>query len=328
MKTSTFLVPLFLLIFNFLLAQVKLGDRPNDISPFAILDMESTSKGLLIPRMSTEQRKASFSKDTPEGLLIFNTDQHQFQFYHKSFNDSDGVLQSSWQSLTNRVFNSSETSTYVLNDFAFSGMLFYQIESQKMYVYNKKINQWLYMISNYQDIENLTFDACTYILTVGISNGTSKSVDLSEVFYAPAGPQGIQGEQGIPGPKGEKGAKGDPGPKGNQGLLGEQGIPGSKGDQGEPGLPGIQGVSAVHSDQVLVLSDKDENQQVDLAISNGNTVTLDFSINENRLPFISENAVIYNNTGTLMYDYVFGSNQINNQTGSADDARFLFDKSE
>ena len=166
--------------------------------------MESTSKGLLIPRMSTEQRKASFSKDTPEDLLIFNTDQHQFQFYHKSFNDSDGVLQSSWQSLTNRVFNSSETSTYVLNDFAFSGMLFYQIESQKMYVYNKKIDQWLYMKSNYQDIENLTFDACTYILTVGISNGTSKSVDLSEVFYAPAGPQGIQDEQGIPGTKGER----------------------------------------------------------------------------------------------------------------------------
>lgn len=340
MKTPTFLVPLFLLIFNFLLAQVKLGDRPNDISPFAILDMESTSKGLLIPRMSTEQRKASFSKDTPEGLLIFNTDQHQFQFYHKSFNDSDGVLQSSWQSLTNRVFNSSETSTYVLNDFAFSGMLFYQIESQKMYVYNKKIDQWLYMKSNYQDIENLTFDACTYILTVGISNGTSKSVDLSEVFYAPAGPQGMQGEQGIPGPKGEKGEPGLQGltgerglqglirPPGLQGMQGEQGIPGSKGDQGEPGPQGIQGVSAVHSDQVLVLTDKDENQQVDLAISNGNTVTLDFSINENRLPFISENAVIYNNTGTLMYDYVFGSNQINNQTGSADDARFLFDKSE
>jgi len=125
-----------------------------------------------------------------------------------------------------------------------------------------------------------------------------------------------------------KGAKGDLGPKGNQGLQGEQGIPGSKGDQGEPGPQGIQGVSAVHSDQFLVLTDKDEIQQVDLAISNGNTVTLDFSINENRLPFISDNAVIYNNTGTLMYDYVFGSNQINNQTGSADDARFLFDKSE
>ena len=48
------------------------GSAPN---PKAILDVKSTTKGLLIPRMTTAQR--SGIADPPEGLMIFDVDLHQ-----------------------------------------------------------------------------------------------------------------------------------------------------------------------------------------------------------------------------------------------------------
>ena len=107
-----------------------------------------------------------------------------------------------------------------------------------MLVYDEVVDQWLSMSSGYQDIENLHFDACTFLLTVGISNGASQTVDLSEVFYAPAGPQGAQG---IQGPKGEQGEQGVAGPKGAQGLQGPKGDQGEQGVAGPKGAQGIQG---------------------------------------------------------------------------------------
>lgn len=72
-------------------------------------------------------------------------------------------------------------------------------------------------------------------------------------IQGPAGPQGLQGDQGIAGatgpqgPQGEQGLtgpQGEIGPQGFQGQQGEQGLPGpqgSTGQQGEQGLPGPQG---------------------------------------------------------------------------------------
>jgi hypothetical protein len=37
--------------------QVKIGDNAEDISPFAILELESTNRRLLLPKMTTEQRE-------------------------------------------------------------------------------------------------------------------------------------------------------------------------------------------------------------------------------------------------------------------------------
>ena len=48
------------------------GSAPN---PKAILDVKSTTKGLLIPRMTTVQR--SGIADPPEGLMIYDVDLHQ-----------------------------------------------------------------------------------------------------------------------------------------------------------------------------------------------------------------------------------------------------------
>lgn len=48
----------------------------------SILDITSTDKGLLVPRMTTVQRNAIASPDI--GLLIYNTDCNEFQYYTSS----------------------------------------------------------------------------------------------------------------------------------------------------------------------------------------------------------------------------------------------------
>ena len=362
MKTATCLVFISFIHFFYhsLSAQVKLGERPSEISPYTLLEMESTSKGVLIPSMSTAQRDANFPIETPGVLLIFNTDKQLFEFYKKPNGTKCGPTTDHWYTLSDRVFNSSQACTPTLSEFSPSGTLFYHVDNQEMLVYDEVVDQWLSMSSGYQDIENLHFDACTFLLTVGISNGASQTVDLSEVFYAPAGPQGAQGiqgpkgeqgvqgvagpkgdqgeqgvagpkgAQGIQGPKGDQGEQGVAGPKGAQGIQGakgEQGIQGVQGPKGDTGPRGIPGISPSISNQYLTLSDR-SNGQVDLAISNGNTVTLALSINEDVGLFADIKGLVYNHTSTITHDFVFGSNQIDNQTGNLDDARFLFDKSE
>jgi hypothetical protein len=60
-----------------LLGQVGIGTSAPDAS--AVLEVQSTQKGLLIPRMSSTDRDAIASPAT--GLLIFNSSTGTFQFY-------------------------------------------------------------------------------------------------------------------------------------------------------------------------------------------------------------------------------------------------------
>lgn len=70
-------------------AQVKIGNNPAVIDPNAILEMESTSKGMLLPRMTTEQRDAI--ADPSPSMLIYNLTEKCINIY----NDDD----EDWRSL-------------------------------------------------------------------------------------------------------------------------------------------------------------------------------------------------------------------------------------
>lgn len=67
------LVIAFVAVFtcNLAQAQVKFGDNKATINPNSLLEMESTSKGMLLPRLTQLQRDAMTA--VPEGMVVFNT---------------------------------------------------------------------------------------------------------------------------------------------------------------------------------------------------------------------------------------------------------------
>ncbi len=94
LKKNISLLFLILLMFTnqYSIAQVGIGTTTPDAS--SILDLTSTSKGMLLPRMTTAQRNAI---GTPvPGLMIYNTTTSSFNFYTGStwtsiFSGSSGV---------------------------------------------------------------------------------------------------------------------------------------------------------------------------------------------------------------------------------------------
>jgi len=71
---------LLIVAFGALHAQVKIGDNYQDVSPYALLELESKDKALLLPRMNDAERDAAFGQEAPVGVVIFNTDSQVIQF--------------------------------------------------------------------------------------------------------------------------------------------------------------------------------------------------------------------------------------------------------
>jgi uncharacterized protein (TIGR02145 family) len=93
MKTgiiSLTLLAIASLFFTGALAQVGIGTTTPDAS--SMLDVSSTSKGMLVPRMTSAQRSAISSPVT--GLLVYQTDSPSGYYYY------DGVA---WKLLENRT---------------------------------------------------------------------------------------------------------------------------------------------------------------------------------------------------------------------------------
>jgi hypothetical protein len=65
----------FLICFNFAEAQVKIGDNPNTINSNSILELESTNKGLLPPRvaLTSVSNISPLSGTVPTGMLVYST---------------------------------------------------------------------------------------------------------------------------------------------------------------------------------------------------------------------------------------------------------------
>ena len=80
------------------------GSAPN---ASAMLDVKSTTKGMLVPRMTTAQRTAIA---TPaKGLLVFDTDNSSFWFYNGvAWNDlSAGGSSNNWTASGTNIYNSN-----------------------------------------------------------------------------------------------------------------------------------------------------------------------------------------------------------------------------
>lgn len=64
------MVFIFLLSFT-LFAQIKIGDNPTTIDSTSLLELESKTKGLLLPRLNSNEMN---KMKAPDGMIIFNTD--------------------------------------------------------------------------------------------------------------------------------------------------------------------------------------------------------------------------------------------------------------
>jgi len=75
-------------------AQLKIGDNPTQITPSAILELNSTEQGFLLPRLNNWQIDATFSGNIPDGMMIF---------YDATTSDSTGIYirkDNAWQKVT------------------------------------------------------------------------------------------------------------------------------------------------------------------------------------------------------------------------------------
>ena len=224
---------LFLLFSSFIYSQV--GINTNSPDPSSALDIQSTNGGILIPRLTQDQRDAIAYPAT--GLLIFQTNESAgFYFYNGE----------QWTRIEGAGFEqnseaAAEGITEVIAGYGLSG--------------GGNTGQVTL------DIDFTTFSTVMPGLTdyvVGFDQTGESLIRISDILalapegnpgpvgpQGPAGPQGEQGEQGVRGDDGVDGAQGPAGPQGEQGEQGIQGPQGEQGPAGPAGPTGPQGPQGV-----------------------------------------------------------------------------------
>ncbi|NVN19194.1 hypothetical protein GUA46_12665 [Muricauda sp. HICW] len=98
MKTALIYTIIGLLAINSLTAQVKIGDNPQNLNPASLLELESTSRALVISRVTDAQMSAI---SPLRGALVYNTDQNCLHYY-------DGT---EWINICEALDDSFTTST-------------------------------------------------------------------------------------------------------------------------------------------------------------------------------------------------------------------------
>jgi hypothetical protein len=176
----------FLLIFfagQLTFGQVKIGDNAENVSPYAILELESSNLGFIWPRLTNEQRNAAFTENIPIGLTIFNTDEQCIQYWDsqqwqcageggENSNASGTILTGSGGP------SNSETATNIINVRA--GTLYIDYSNGELYV----------------AVDN------------GASGGVSGDGISDEWVTLKSGTDGTEGPVGPRGPAGPAGEKG------------------------------------------------------------------------------------------------------------------------
>jgi hypothetical protein len=206
------------------LSQVSIGSPT--ANPSAQLDVVSSDKGILIPRVALSDvfDNTTISNGNVNSLLVFNTSSNQSvqPGYYFWYIDK-------WR----RLLNTGDVTgggnvTYISNTETFT----YIDDNGDVQVIN---------------FEDIVADNETVTTIVDNGNGTftytneaGTQVTIS-TSAGPEGPQGPQGPQGVAGPVGPQGPIGLTGPVGPQGPIGLTGPVGPQGSQGEPGIPGAIG---------------------------------------------------------------------------------------
>lgn len=166
-----------------LIGDVTIGSSTFDAT--ALLTMTSTTKGLLIPRMTAAQRIAISTPST--GLLVFDTDSNAFIFFDSSdwmklVMDDGGVgdmLISAYDNNNDSIVNNSDTSatlqgrdtTYLLNRPNHTGV----DSTNDIHAFQDSVSANSDVTANTSKVSNVTTD-----LSVGTITATTVDVNSSD----------------------------------------------------------------------------------------------------------------------------------------------------
>ncbi len=93
-KAKSFLLVIMLLACYILTAQVSVTNDSSEADASVMLDVKSTSRGVLIPRMTALERD---DIDTPApGLLVYVSDDNNFYYFNGSSWDEIGANDGAW----------------------------------------------------------------------------------------------------------------------------------------------------------------------------------------------------------------------------------------
>ena len=185
---------------------VSISDVPATPNPTSVLDVSSTTKGMLMPRMTTAQRNAIVGP--ANGLLVYDTDINCVMYYSTTL--------TSWNSLC----AGSSASSLIANTTSVAAGA------------NCASGGVLLQLGNDAN-SNGVLDAAEITSSQYICNGQAGAT-------GPAGPAGAIGATGPQGPIGLTGPAGAAGPAGSIGATGPQG---PAGPQGPIGLVGTNGIN-------------------------------------------------------------------------------------
>jgi hypothetical protein len=137
-KQYYFYLTMFLLFSGIITAQVSLGTTTPDSS--SLLDLNSTSKGLLIPRMTGNQR--DLIPFPAKGLMIFNTDTNTIEINRGTPVIKTWTLLSNGAptSMYNSVFETDTITTVSTTDVVATGMTLTPVEGTYSVSFNSQFN--------------------------------------------------------------------------------------------------------------------------------------------------------------------------------------------
>jgi hypothetical protein len=201
------------------LAQDNVGIGTNTPNPSAVLDVNATNKGMLVPRLTSAQRTAIVNP--ANSLLVYDTDVECFYYFKTS---------TGWENLCEGIVGPQGPAG----------------PQGAPGVAGPQGAQGLQGPAGPAGPQGPQGDP-------GVAGPAGPQGPTGATGPAgpagPQGPQGPQGDQGVAGPQGPTGATGPAGPVGPQGPQGPQGDQGVAGPQGPTGATGPQGIQGVAGPQ-------------------------------------------------------------------------------
>lgn len=175
MKKQLLLFTIFLFLITKTYAQIGINTTNTPPDASAMLDVSSTVKGVLVPRMTTLQKNNLPNKS--DGLLVYDTDLKQFSYYKsftggtslgywQDFGNPPTTPSSVWNTTGNDISNTN-SGNVIINNIGFASSA--KLEVQSNTVTAMKITQ----VGSYEGlkIESGTTNNTNPVLNV--SNSTS-----------------------------------------------------------------------------------------------------------------------------------------------------------